>query len=126
MQNGHRFVFHYGEVQAQERQYLQGEPGVHNPPPVLVRTHLQARNPQPDRTVDQQRDSDMDALEKDALSLMSTQASENPTSVAAGQTTPPLFRPSRAEGFLLDGDVVYWHQLKNSGERAIIMGKSPW
>ncbi|KEI38567.1 uncharacterized protein L969DRAFT_546851 [Mixia osmundae IAM 14324] len=97
--NNHRYVYHYGEVEASERRYVQGEPGVlaravARLPTGAVRSSSPAHGSSDDERI--QRAS----LQHDD-----------------GLLKPTLPRQVSAQAGVSPGQTLYWHMLRHDGER---------
>ena len=124
--NGHRFVFHHGQVVASERLYVKGEPTVvpyhvypFNVPCSRVRAserHETATSNEDANTYsdDGEGDRDEDGEYKQSSPVLSPGRPEvhlGESSVSIGH--PPSFQRGRR---LKPGDVVWWHNLALSGD----------
>lgn len=118
----HRFVFHYGEVIASDRRYVEGEVGVkphHELPQIKVVMPFNQRSQQ------------VSNIETDVGNTSTTEPSfsasqTHPRRQSIKEPQPPQIKPIHYEARffppLKQGDALYWHHLKSAGERARPIG----
>ncbi|KAG0141730.1 hypothetical protein CROQUDRAFT_673941 [Cronartium quercuum f. sp. fusiforme G11] len=134
--NGHRWVFHYGEVTFKERTYVTNEPGVYQPTltsstsiPRLGRhirqtSFLSISADHPDLIDD--RDQELAKPEpvyqheaESSHELIYDSELRFPSNPFPSRHQPPRLASSHRDLLLKEGEPVYWHQLINAGERAL-------
>ncbi|KAH9808238.1 FAM72 protein-domain-containing protein [Melampsora americana] len=132
--NGHRWVFHYGEVTYKERTYVLDEPGViqpqFSPPraPGLGRHSSQTSFLSVNDEQDHFQIQDLDVAKPEASyqyesetaqelfydsELISISNQRRSRYIRTRHPASPRDSPS-----IQEGDPVYWHQLVSAGERA--------
>lgn len=144
--NGHRWVFHVGEIKARERTFFPGEKGVISPPPQLrtsrSNTPLTSQIPSaPIRGVDpstvdaRSRSEDVAMEDSEGKDWASADLPGSPIAAGFRRVQNPSTSSSRESSSigsrspvnqsrmvagsrpLEEGNTVYWHHLVSAGER---------
>ncbi|MBW0571810.1 hypothetical protein O181_111525 [Austropuccinia psidii MF-1] len=138
--NGHRWVFHYGEVTYQERRYVDNEPGVFNAqclttkPSLNLSTIIRSSNSLDSSSSSGSsspafRDGDFPKPENladfEGLDLLHHCLYFDPNSISLPShhsnlsSRNPRPNPTQKQFTLKQGDPVYWHHLISIGERPL-------
>ncbi|EGG04947.1 uncharacterized protein MELLADRAFT_78213 [Melampsora larici-populina 98AG31] len=132
--NGHRWVFHYGEVTYKERTYVLDEPGViqpqssyqhapglgrHSSQTSFILTHderdhlqiqdLDVAKPEPSYQYESDSPEEL-SYESEMISISNSRRSRY---IRTRRPASP-----REHSSIQEGDPVYWHQLVSAGERS--------
>lgn len=135
--NGHRWVFHYGEVNYKERTYVSNEPGVYQAHTSRHSRFSSSRqtsqssfttSSSDERDLLESRDSELAKPDpsyqphlegRHDLLLYDAEFGSSPSNIARSRY-PRTRHPSSLRGMpLKEGDPVYWHHLVTAGERAL-------
>lgn len=126
--NGHRWVFHYGEVTSKERTYVAHEPGVHQPRPSInsilrqtSQTSFLSITDEPELELSKPEPAHYHLEGNQELIYDSSSSLRSRHHLRSGRN----YSSSSRDMPLKEGDPVYWHQLVSAGERALPVSSRP-